>query len=106
MAVVGYAAKGLRGGLFASLIAFTPSFAFVLLGAPWIAKSGESPWFRAMLRLITAVVVAAILQLTVFLVRGVLFADGWRSLDLETLALILGSLLLIELSSKRASGTT
>jgi chromate transporter len=33
-AVVGYAAKGLRGGLFATLIAFAPSFAFVLLGAP------------------------------------------------------------------------
>jgi chromate transporter len=33
-AVVGYAAKGLRGGLFATLIAFSPSFAFVLLGAP------------------------------------------------------------------------
>ena len=85
---------------------FLPCFLFVLLGAPWIAKSGESPLFRAMLRLITAVVVAAILQLTVFLVRGVLFADGWRSLDIETLALILGSLLLIQLSSKRASGTT
>ena len=33
-AVVGYAARGLRGGLFATLIAFAPSFAFVLLGAP------------------------------------------------------------------------
>jgi chromate transporter len=32
VAVVGYAAAGLGGGLLAALIAFTPSFAFVLLG--------------------------------------------------------------------------
>jgi chromate transporter len=32
VAVVGYAAAGLGGGLFAALIAFTPSFAFVLVG--------------------------------------------------------------------------
>ena len=34
VAVVGYAAKGIRGGLLATLIAFTPSFLFVLLGGP------------------------------------------------------------------------
>jgi chromate transporter len=34
VAVVGYAAAGLGGGLLAALVAFTPSFAFVLLGAP------------------------------------------------------------------------
>jgi chromate transporter len=33
VAVVGYAAAGLAGGLLASAVAFTPSFAFVLLGA-------------------------------------------------------------------------
>lgn len=76
---------------------FLPCFLFVLLGAPWIAKSGQSSLFRAMLQLITAVVVAAILQLTLFLVRGVLFADGWRSLDIDALALILGALLLMPL---------
>ena len=32
VAVVGYAARGLGGGLLAALIAFAPSFAFVLLG--------------------------------------------------------------------------
>lgn len=34
VAVVGYAAAGLGGGLLAALIAFTPSFAFVLVGGP------------------------------------------------------------------------
>jgi chromate transporter len=33
VAVVGYAAAGLVGGILASVVAFTPSFAFVLLGA-------------------------------------------------------------------------
>jgi chromate transporter len=33
VAVVGYAAAGIGGGLLASLVAFAPSFAFVLLGA-------------------------------------------------------------------------
>jgi chromate transporter len=33
VAVVGYAAAGVAGGLIAALLAFTPSFAFVLLGA-------------------------------------------------------------------------
>jgi chromate transporter len=34
VAVVGYAAAGVAGGLLAALVAFTPSFTFVLLGAP------------------------------------------------------------------------
>jgi chromate transporter len=34
VAVVGYAAAGLIGGVLASLVAFSPSFAFILLGAP------------------------------------------------------------------------
>ncbi|HEY5274208.1 MAG TPA: chromate efflux transporter [Acidimicrobiales bacterium] len=33
-AVVGYAASGVRGGLLATVISFTPSFLFVLLGGP------------------------------------------------------------------------
>jgi len=33
VAVVGYAAAGLTGGLLASLVAFAPSFAFILFGA-------------------------------------------------------------------------
>jgi chromate transporter len=34
VAVVGYAAAGVGGGLLASFVAFLPSFAFVLIGAP------------------------------------------------------------------------
>ena len=38
VAVVGYAAAGVGGGLLASLVAFAPSFAFVLAGAPHFAR--------------------------------------------------------------------
>jgi chromate transporter len=34
IAVVGYAAGGIRGGLLGTLVAFTPSFLFILFGAP------------------------------------------------------------------------
>jgi chromate transporter len=34
VAVIGYAARGMAGGLLAALVAFTPSFLFVLLGGP------------------------------------------------------------------------
>ncbi|MFZ2056968.1 MAG: chromate efflux transporter [Acidimicrobiales bacterium] len=34
IAVVGYAAGGVRGGLLATFVAFTPSFLFILFGAP------------------------------------------------------------------------
>lgn len=34
VAVVGYAAGGLRGGLLAAMFAFVPSFAFILVGGP------------------------------------------------------------------------
>jgi chromate transporter len=34
VAVVGYAAAGVAGGILASVVAFSPSFAFVLLGGP------------------------------------------------------------------------
>ena len=39
VAVVGYAAAGVGGGLLASLIAFTPSFLFVLVGGPRFHQS-------------------------------------------------------------------
>ena len=38
VAAVGYAAAGLPGGLLAALVAFTPSFAFVLLGGKYFSR--------------------------------------------------------------------
>jgi chromate transporter len=80
---------------------FLPCFLFVFIGAPWIAKSGESQLVRSVLKLIPAAVVAAILQLTVFLVRGVLLPAGSRSPDLWAAVWIIGAFLLIHLNSQR-----
>ena len=47
VAVVGYAAAGVAGGLFAALVAFTPSFLFVLLGAPRFGRIRVNPSVQA-----------------------------------------------------------
>ena len=79
---------------------FLPCFLFVFIGAPWIAKSGESHVVRPVLKLIPAAVVAAILQLTVFLVRGVLFPAGSSSWDPRAAVWIIGAFILIHLRSR------
>ncbi len=43
VAVVGYAAGGVGAGLFAAVVAFTPSFLFVLLGAPRFGRMRVNP---------------------------------------------------------------
>jgi chromate transporter len=49
VAVVGYAAAGIAGGLLAAFVAFTPSFIFVLLGAPRFDRFRDNPRARAFL---------------------------------------------------------
>ncbi len=49
IAVVGYAAAGLAGGLLAAFVAFAPSFAFVLLGGPHFDRFRRSPTAQAFL---------------------------------------------------------
>ena len=49
MSVVGYAAAGVGGGLLASLVAFTPSFIFVLAGAPRFGQLRRSARVQAFL---------------------------------------------------------
>jgi chromate transporter len=83
---------------------FLPCFLFIFIGAPWIARSGENQLLRPALKLIPAAVVAAILQLTVFLARGVLFPAGSSRPDLSAALCIIIAFLLIHLNSQRASG--
>jgi len=49
VAVVGYAAYGVGGGLLAALVAFAPSFAFVLLGAKRFDALRRNPTIRSFL---------------------------------------------------------
>ncbi|HSY37791.1 MAG TPA: chromate efflux transporter [Acidobacteriaceae bacterium] len=81
---------------------FLPCFLFVFIGAPWIARSGESQLIRSALKLITAAVVAAILQLTVFLVRGVVFPAGSRSPNVWAGVWIVSAFVVIHLIHRHA----
>ena len=49
VAVVGYAAAGVGGGLLASLVAFTPSFVFVLAGGPHFGRLRRNQAIQAFL---------------------------------------------------------
>jgi chromate transporter len=49
VAVVGYAAAGLPGGILAAVVAFTPSFAFILLGAQHFDRLRGNQHVRAFL---------------------------------------------------------
>jgi chromate transporter len=49
IAAVGYAAHGIAGGLLAAVVAFTPSFSFILLGGQRFARLRESRGARAFL---------------------------------------------------------
>jgi chromate transporter len=67
---------------------FLPCFLFVFGGAPFVEKTHGKRGVEAVLSLITAVVVAAMLELTGFLSRGVLFPEGKLCLtDLNVSAL-------------------
>lgn len=50
VAAVGFAASGIGGAALATLVAFTPSFLFVLAGVTWLDHLRESPNVRAFLR--------------------------------------------------------
>ena len=49
VSVVGYAAAGVGGALLAALVAFAPSFAFVIAGAPHFDRLRTSPTMQAFL---------------------------------------------------------
>jgi chromate transporter len=60
VAAVGYAAGGLGAGLLASLVAFTPSFLFVLIGAPHFSRLRASARVHAFLAGAGAAAIGAI----------------------------------------------
>jgi chromate transporter len=84
---------------------FLPCFLFVFAGAHIVEKTYGKRAIESVLRLITAVVVAAMLYLTVFLSRGVLFAGRpeIKSLDVFALVWIGVSLLLLQRFSLSAA---
>jgi chromate transporter len=87
------------GLLATTFYTFLPGFLFVFAGAPLVERTQNKPTIEGALGLITAVVVGAILALTVFLGKAVVFASGvWdlKHLHVTSLAWVMLSLLLLQ----------
>jgi chromate transporter len=90
VAVVGYAAAGLTGGLLAALVVFAPSFAFVLIGGPRLDRLRANDRVQAFLTGAGAAAIGAIAGSTVALTRAL--DHPWQG---AVLALVLCWLLVL-----------
>jgi chromate transporter len=90
---------GTLGLLATTFYTFLPCFFFVFAGAPLVERTQNKPTIEGVLGLITAVVVGAILDLTLFLGKAVIFPSGvvgLKQLDAISLAWAMLSLLLLQ----------
>ena len=87
VAAVGYGAAGLGGGLLAALVAFSPSFAFVLLGGKHFERLRENDTARAFLAGAGPAAIGAILGAAVPLTRAL--SESWQYAVLGGAALLL-----------------
>jgi chromate transporter len=87
VATVGYAAAGLGGGLLASLVAFTPSFVFILLGARHFDTLRTDHRAQAFLDGAGPAAIGAILGAAVTLGRAL--TEPWQFAVLAAAALLL-----------------
>jgi chromate transporter len=90
---------GTLGLLATTFYTFLPCFLFVFAGAPLVEQTRGKPTIQAVLELITAVVVGAILDLTLFLGKAVIFTSGTvalRRLDAISLGWVILSLVLLQ----------
>ena len=76
VAVVGYSARGLTGALLAAFIAFTPSFIFVLIGAPRFEKIRKNKNVASFFAGAGTAVIGAIAGASVPLTRAL--HHGWQ----------------------------
>ncbi|HEY0868763.1 MAG TPA: chromate efflux transporter [Acidothermaceae bacterium] len=76
VAAVGYAAAGIGGALLASVVAFGPSFAFVLLGARRFDALRANPRARAFLTGAGPAAIGAILGSSIPLTRAI--SEAWQ----------------------------
>jgi chromate transporter len=76
VAAVGYAAKGVAGGLLATLVAFAPSFLFVLLGGPRFDQIRASAVIQSFLTGAGPAVIGAIAGSAIPL--GLAFQQPWQ----------------------------
>jgi chromate transporter len=77
VAAVGFAAAGVKGGLLAAAVAFTPSFVFVLGGGPRFERLRSNTSARAFLDGAGPAAIGAILGSTVPLARAL--SEPWQA---------------------------
>jgi len=90
---------GTLGLLVTTFYTFLPCFFFVFAGAPLVDRTQRKPTIEGVLGLITAVVVGAILDLTLFLGKAVIFPSevvGLKQLNAISLGWVMLSLLLLQ----------
>ena len=90
---------GTLGLLATTYYTFLPCFLFVFAGAPLVERTQSKPTIQGVLGLITAVVVGAILDLTLFLGRAVIFPSGnvtFKQLDALSLGWVILSVVLLQ----------
>ena len=87
VAAVGYAAHGLGGGLLASLVAFTPSFSFILLGGRRFDQLRNNQRARAFLDGAGPAAIGAILGAAILLTAAL--QEAWQYAILAAAAIAL-----------------
>jgi chromate transporter len=87
VSAVGYAAAGLPGGLLAAVVAFTPSFAFVLGGGRYFGRLRENEYAQAFLDGAGPAAIGAIFGAAVLLARAL--SLGWQFAVLAGAAVLL-----------------
>jgi chromate transporter len=87
VAVVGYAAAGVGGALLAALVAFSPSFAFILLGGRRFDRLRANRSVRSFLDGAGPAAIGAILGSAVLLADGL--SEAWQAGVLAGAALLL-----------------
>jgi chromate transporter len=90
---------GALGLVATSFYTFLPCFLFVFAGAPLVERTQDKPMIGCVLQMITAVVVASILDLTLFLGKAAIFPSGvvgLKQLDAVALIWVLLSLFLLQ----------
>ena len=89
---------GTLGLLATTFYTFLPCFFFVFAGAPLVERTQDNPRIGGVLELITAVVVGAILDLTLFLGKAVIFPSGvagLKQLNVISMSAVILSLVLL-----------
>ncbi len=86
--VVSPVGEGIFCGSVTTFFTFLPSFAFILIGAPWIERLRHWRWLNSIMTGISAAVVGVILHLGVMVLLSVWWQDGVllsRRWDLESI---------------------